>query len=213
MSAAPVFLLAGGRAALDRGPDPTLSALFSSSGKPSPSVAYVGVASGDNVPFRLLISRYLRRAGAGKILPVPLAGRRFDGEECERVLETADIVYISGGDVEEGMRVMDERGMTPLFRRTFESGKPFFGLSAGSIMLAREWVRWRDPEDESSAEIFPCLAFAPVLCDTHGEDDGWEELRALLALERRGRRVRYQERRLDRRRTGRARAGVQRNRG
>jgi hypothetical protein len=31
-------------------------------------------------------------------------------------------------------------------------------------------------------ELFPCLGFASVLCDTHGEADGWEELQALLAL-------------------------------
>lgn len=49
-------------------------------------------------------------------------------------------------------------------------------------MLARAWVRWRNPQDDASAEPFPCLGFAPVLCDTHGEADGWEELRALLSL-------------------------------
>jgi hypothetical protein len=60
--------------------------------------------------------------------------------------------------------------------------KRFFGISAGSIMLARQWVRWADPKDDDSAELFPCLGFASVLCDTHGEAEGWTELTALLAL-------------------------------
>ena len=60
----------------------------------------------------------------------------------------------------------------------------FFGISAGSIMLAKEWVRWRNPDDDDTSEIFPCLGIAPVLCDTHGEADGWEELQALLKLEK-----------------------------
>ena len=51
-------------------------------------------------------------------------------------------------------------------------------------MLAQEWIRWRDPDDDATAEIFPCLGIAPVICDTHGEQDGWEELQALIALEK-----------------------------
>ena len=49
-------------------------------------------------------------------------------------------------------------------------------------MLARQWVRWEDPADDATASLFPCLGFAPLLCDTHGEDEDWEELRALLRL-------------------------------
>ena len=51
-------------------------------------------------------------------------------------------------------------------------------------MLAKEWIRWRDPEDDTTAEVFPCLGIAPVICDTHGEAEGWEELQALLAMEK-----------------------------
>jgi hypothetical protein len=69
-----------------------------------------------------------------------------------------------------------------LLARLFREGMPFLGLSAGSIMLAQAWVRWRDPEDDATAEEFPCLGFAPFLCDTHDEDSGWEELRMLIAL-------------------------------
>src|SRR5208283_1309482 len=65
-------------------------------------------------------------------------------------------------------------------------GKPFFGISAGSIMLAREWVRWRDPDDVTTAELFPCLGLADILCDTHDEKAGWEELQAALALKKDG---------------------------
>ena len=75
-----------------------------------------------------------------------------------------------------------EKEMTGFLRRLYRSGKLFFGISAGSIMLARKWVRWRDPDDDESAELFSCLGLAPILCDTHGEGDGWEELKALLAL-------------------------------
>ena len=78
------------------------------------------------------------------------------------------------------MRVLREKEMIGVLRRLHREGKPFFGTSAGSIMLASQWIRWADPNDEASAELFDCLGLAPVFCDTHGEDDGWEELQALL---------------------------------
>jgi len=49
-------------------------------------------------------------------------------------------------------------------------------------MVGDRWVGWRGPDDDSSAELFPCLGFAPIICDTHDEQAGWEELRAALKL-------------------------------
>jgi hypothetical protein len=49
-------------------------------------------------------------------------------------------------------------------------------------MLARKWVWWRDPHNHKSAEIFPCVGLPPILCNTHGEGEGWEELKTLLTL-------------------------------
>jgi hypothetical protein len=59
--------------------------------------------------------------------------------------------------------------------------KPFVGVSAGAIMLARHWVRFVD-DDDTKAEPFACLGIAPVHVDCHSEDDGWSELRVLVRL-------------------------------
>jgi hypothetical protein len=174
----PVVLIAGGRnSARGKGGNP-----LGLAGGGKPCVAYVGAASGDNSVFRTIIARMLRRAGAGEVKLAPLCGSRADPGKARRVLIDSDIVFISGGDVEEGMRVLKRTGMVGFLTELYGKGKPFFGASAGSIMLARKWVRWRDPKDDSSAELFNCLGFARVFCDTHGEADGWEELRALQGL-------------------------------
>ena len=76
--------------------------------------------------------------------------------------------------------------MTDFLCGLYAEGKPFFGVSAGSIMLGREWVRWSDPDNAASAELFTCLGIAPVICDTHSEDDDFEELQAALQLEKEG---------------------------
>ena len=92
------------------------------------------------------------------------------------------MIMISGGDVEAGMEVLEERKMLSFFRDLYARGKPFFGLSAGSIMLGKHWVLWDDPDDDATASVFPCIGLASVSCDTHGEGEGWEELQALVRL-------------------------------
>jgi peptidase E len=182
----PVFLIAGGRGQRRPSPDPLLQAVFQEFGIGSPSIAYVGVASGDDRSFFGMITAMLREAGAGKIDHAVMAPEKADLKKAKSQMEDADIVFFSGGDVEAGMDILNEKGMTGFITGLYQEGKPFFGISAGSIMLAREWIRWRDPDDDTSAEIFPCLGIAPVICDTHAEGDNWEELKALLALEKDG---------------------------
>jgi len=145
-------------------------------------VAYVGAASGDSPEFFGRMRSYLTASGSGEVRLAPTCGAGRAPAAAEAVLRDADAVFLSGGDVERGMGVLASRRLTGLLGELHRAGKPFFGLSAGSIMLAQRWVRWRDPHDEATAEAFDCLALAPVLCDVHGEDEDWEELRMLLKL-------------------------------
>jgi peptidase E len=178
----PVYLLGSGpgahRGALRR----LMRQALGEAGKPAPVVAYIGAASGDNRMFLRMISDFLRDAGAGDVCLAPTAGRRTDPGQTREILAGADLVFVSGGDVEEGMRVLGEQKLIEILRKLYNAGIPFLGASAGSIMLARQWVRWADANDDDSAEAFDCLGLAPVLCDTHAEDDDWEELKALLRL-------------------------------
>ena len=178
----PIYLLAGGPGSRRAHGDPLLTRAIAGSGVAEPSIAYVGAASGDDTSFFKMLAGLMRACGAGNVELAPLAGRRVKLDKTRSILEKADMIFISGGDVEEGMEVLEERGMMPFLRELHRGGKPFFGLSAGSIMLAREWIVWDDPNDDSTSSAFPCMGFAPVICDTHAEDEGWEELRALLLI-------------------------------
>ena len=179
---APIYLLAGGPGSRRAQKDPLLTRAIAGSGVAEPSIAYVGAASGDDKSFFKMLAGLMRDCGARDVELAPLAGRRIMLDKTRSILERADMVFISGGDVEEGMEVLEERGMMPFLRELHRGGKPFFGLSAGSIMLAREWIVWDDPNDDSTSSAFPCMGIAPVLCDTHAENEGWEELRALLLI-------------------------------
>ncbi|MGO9836264.1 MAG: Type 1 glutamine amidotransferase-like domain-containing protein [Polyangiaceae bacterium] len=145
-----------------------------------PLVAYVGVASNDNGAFYTMIRGGLALSGA-RFRMAKMASARSSAAEARALLDECDLVFMSGGDVDHGMRVLRDKDMLPTFRRLARAGKPMFGISAGSIMLARAWVRFPD-DDEAKAEIFACLGIVPVYLDAHAEADDWSELRTLLRM-------------------------------
>lgn len=179
-----VYLSAGNPHSRSGRSDPAMQAFIKDVGKKRPRVAYLGTASGDDREFFESMRARLLACGAGEVELMPLCGAAADGAAARRVLARADAVFVSGGDVEEGMAVLhSQQGLVACLKERFESGVPFMGLSAGSIMLARGWIRWKDGEGEDApGTLFECLGFAPLYCDVHGEADGWEELKALLKL-------------------------------
>jgi peptidase E len=174
-----IYLLAGHSHAKR---DAALEAVIAASGKPSPSVAYIGAASSDSVFFFKLMTKSLLDAGAGRVDFVKLSNKRANMDKAYRILETSDIIHMGGGDVEKGMSVLESRDIIRYLASLREKGKLFFGLSAGSIMLARSWVRWTDPKDDDSVELFQCMDFAHLFCDTHAESENFAELATLLSL-------------------------------
>jgi peptidase E len=150
-------------------------------GRPRPLVAYIGAASDDNRGFFAMIRGGLGPVGA-TIKLAKIASPRSPASEARALLEDCDLVFVSGGDVEHGMKVLHDRDMAGFLVALGRAGKPMFGISAGALMLAREWVRFPDEDDESTAELFPCLGLAPLHVDAHSEEDGWSELRVLVRL-------------------------------
>ena len=178
----PLYLLAGGREGSTRSTNQILQEVFREIGKVSPIIAYVGVASDDNRIFYQFIADMIKNSGTCKVNRVLICSPKADLSKAKGTLESADAIFISGGDVEMGIQVLEEKNMAGFLQGLYKQGKLFFGASAGSITLAREWVRWKDPNDDSTAELFPCLGLAPIICDTHAEDDDWAELKMALKL-------------------------------
>jgi peptidase E len=145
-----------------------------------PLVAYVGTATDDSSGFFAMIRGALSATHARMVL-VRIASARASTSDARKVLEECDMVFVSGGDVERGIQVLHDRDMVEPIRALARRGKPMFGISAGSLMLAREWVRFPG-DDDARAELFPCLGIAPLHVDAHSEDDGWSELRVLVRL-------------------------------
>jgi cyanophycinase-like exopeptidase len=149
--------------------------------KKAPCVAYIGTASSDNKEFFLMLKKIIMAAGARNVTIVPIV-RRFDLDKAKDILLTSDIVFISGGDVDLGIKYLRKRNLIIFFRELYNRGKLFCGISAGAIMLCRYWMHWRDPDDDDTVELLDCLGFAPLLCDVHDEEDNWMEMKRLLGF-------------------------------
>jgi dipeptidase E len=161
--------------------------LIKSIDKKKPVIAFVGAASmKDNWLIYALISVFIKAGCNCSIQRVVLASRNADIKKAKEKLQKADAIFMSGGDVEAGMQILKEKEMLSFFQELVRQGKLIFGVSAGSIMLSRSWVRWSDPEDDSTAQLFPCLGLAQLVCDTHAEADDWIELKTALSLEKEG---------------------------
>ena len=175
-----MFLIAGGH-----GVDNTdyVRQAVRETGKKSPTAAYIGTANGES---RMFLESFtipmLKAAGVSSVELVPLLGTEHGTEEAVRLLTECDMIYISGGEVEDGM-VGIPSDVRVLLRQLYDAGKVFISVSAGTIMLGIGWPHWDDednaPED---AVLFDCLGFAPTIFDTHCEDEDWIELRKAVEL-------------------------------
>jgi hypothetical protein len=143
-----------------------------------PLIAYVGAASNDDTGFAKRMSGLM--AGA-RVEQVRLARTRDPIAPAMQLIADAHAIFLSGGDVDHGMRVLRDRGAIEPLRAAVAGGRRLIGVSAGSILAGSAWVRFPD-DDDAHAEHFPCLGMLPHSFDAHGEDDDWVELRSFVRL-------------------------------
>ena len=176
----PALLVAGGRPRDPEAMARMISRVFG--GIQKPLVAYIGTANGDNPVFFQIMKSMLKKAGAEKVIFVHLAKKKPDLDAARKVLAGADVIFLSGGEVEDGMDWLRKHDLTGFLKELYSRGKRFMGVSAGVIMMGTHWVHWDVEGDDNTARLFDCLAFTPVLFDVHGEDEDWVELKAALKL-------------------------------
>jgi peptidase E len=181
----PLYLLAGGGPQRAEREARHIARALSESGD-RPRVAYIGAASGDSILFYKFMKAILHKAGAAEVDLVRLAGARADIPAAKRLLSAADVIFLSGGEVDEGMDWLARHGLVGFLWELRSQGKVFLGVSARAIMMGSKWVRWEDERDDSTARLFDCLGFVPTTFDTHAEDEDWRELKAALRLQGHG---------------------------
>ena len=155
---------------------------LAAAGTPKPRVAYIGAANNDNPVFFQAMKIPMMNAGAGAVTMAPLARKNAGADKAKRVLDGADAVFLSGGEVEDGIVWLEKAGLVDYLTDMYRGGTLFFGVSAGAIMLGRHWVHWDVEGDDNTSRLFDCLGFVPFVFDAHGEKENWTELKCALRL-------------------------------
>jgi cyanophycinase-like exopeptidase len=111
-----------------------------------------------------------------------------DAKRARAVVESADLVFVSGGDPTLGAKILVDAGADAWLREARDRGTPVMGVSAGSIVLGAWWAEWPDDDEDDDADLartklVACTGVVPgVTFDTHNEADDWDELRVVSRL-------------------------------
>lgn len=181
MNKGKVFLISGGPSTSHEQLTADFCAALAFCGKKRPSIAYIGTASGDSKSFFNFMCKPLKSAGAGTVSMAPVA-KRTDIPAAKKILSEADAVFLSGGEVDDGMAALKKHGLDLFLTGLYNNGKVFFGISAGCIMMGKAWAHWDNTDDDHTASLIDCLGFVPFIFDAHAENEDWRELKCVLRL-------------------------------
>ena len=92
-------------------------------------------------------------------------------------LEDADLIVLSGGDVERGWQVFEQNGFKELLPRLRYDGAVLMGVSAGAIQLGLGHL-----SNAAQPKPLDMFRFAPFYVGAHDEENDWWDLRALVNL-------------------------------
>ena len=152
--------------------------------RPRVAVSYAAVAGshqGLSHMQRTLGSLFAGAPGA-RVSRFSVAGESdaMPDAEARRIVEEADIVFLSGGDPALGAKTLDAAGASEWLRAARARGASMMGISAGSIMLGAWWAEW---DEQDVGALVACSGVASdLVVDCHDEDSDWEELRQVERL-------------------------------
>ncbi|MCL1914802.1 MAG: Type 1 glutamine amidotransferase-like domain-containing protein [Eubacteriaceae bacterium] len=145
-------------------------------------VAYIGCANSDKKSSFDSACSLFRFFGATNVDFVKLAQETIDEASTKLVISRADVIFLSGGDPEVGMRWIQKHNLTGFLKELYNDGMQFVATSAGAIMMGTSWVYWDYPDYEGPPSLMDCLGMIPCVFDTHGEEDNWIEMKTMLQL-------------------------------
>lgn len=133
--------------------------------------AYIGASNGDDPNFYEIFVSAMEGVGVVDCRMIPSAVSEADME----FLNSADVILLSGGDVEAGWRVFLNNGLSEHIIRRYYEGASLIGVSAGAVQLGLCGLA----ADGSLIETFKLV---PFIIGAHEESDNWKTTRELLRL-------------------------------
>ena len=141
--------------------------------KDSLKAAYIGASNGDLPEFYDLFLAAMENIGIRNCRMI----RSTFSKEDQDFLETADIVLLSGGDVERGWNIFEATGLKKAISRKYEEGTILIGISAGAMQLGLCGYRDEEVQEE---QVFDTFQFIPYIIGVHEEKSDWETLSKII---------------------------------
>ncbi len=139
----------------------------------NPKAAYIGASNGDQPEFFSLFEAAMETMAISDCRFVPSQPSRED----ILFLEDADVILLSGGDVERGWGAFEQNGLKELVPRKRFDGAILMGVSAGAIQLGLGCL-----STSAQPKQIDMFRFAPFYVGAHDEESDWWDLRALVNL-------------------------------
>jgi len=139
----------------------------------NPKAAYIGASNGDQREFYDLFEAAMDSMAISHCRLVPSRPSRED----TAFLEDAELIVLSGGDVERGWQVFEQNGLKELLPRKRFDGAVLLGVYAGAVQLGLGHL-----SNAARPKPLHMFRFAPFYVGAHDEGNDWFDLRALVNL-------------------------------
>jgi peptidase E len=169
----PLFLLADSQPLFRGGSETLLGALqqcLQVSQRNLTRAAYIGASNGDAPEFFELFVAAMDHINLHESRMI----RAAFGDDDRSFLESADLLLLAGGDVDDGWEVMRGTGMDAVVTQRYYAGAVVVGVSAGAVQLGMGW------RGKSAGRDSGGLKLVPYYIGVHGERDDWLALRTLV---------------------------------
>ena len=165
----PIYLLADSQLLFWRQDDSVFfESLRSEMVKENPKAAYVGASNNDEPDFYQLFKAGMEGIG---IRDCRMIRASFSAADAA-FMDEADLILLSGGDVETGWNAFQQNGFGEALVRRYHERALLIGVSAGAVQLG-----WGAAVAGGLLETFKLV---PYIIGAHEENNGWKELISLV---------------------------------
>jgi hypothetical protein len=149
-------------------------------------VCYLGCYHDDSDWGRVTVDFFQKKLGAECWWP-KLSDPDLDVAAARKQIETAEVLYLDGGDTVAGVEHTRSRGLLPSLRKAAKNAFLVYGLSGGACAAGPYTIGYGDDDE---GYVAPCYDMGiPLPLDVHDEENDWPEMRSLLELVAKDRKI------------------------
>lgn len=173
----PIYLFADSRPLFLKGEDglPFLIQIKQHIRRAAPKAAYLGASNGENQSFYGIFEAAMEGIG---IKDCRMIKSSYTDEDAS-FLDDADIIFLSGGDVERGWRIFEEFDLRKRIIRRYYEGAILIGVSAGAVQIGLFGLT---EKEDGTDYLFSTFGLVPFIVGVHEERRRWLGLQKSVLL-------------------------------